>query len=118
MTTNKNEQMAALIKSLKTLAIQKDVSLWKRIASELERPSNQRREVNVYKLDANAKDGEVVIVPGKVLGNGALSKKVTVAALSFSNSAVNKIVSKQGQTLTIQELMEKNPKGSKVRIMG
>jgi large subunit ribosomal protein L18e len=118
MAKTKNEQLATLIQALKTLAIQKDVSLWKRIALELEKATRARREINVYKLETFAREGEVVIVPGKVLGSGALSKKITVAALSFSDSARDKILANKGEILTIDELMTKNPQASKVRIMG
>jgi len=56
-------------------------------------------------------------VPGKVLGTGELNKKITVAAYTFSEQAVQKINAK-GKCLSIKELVEKNPKGNKVRIMG
>lgn len=113
----KNQQTQMLIQELKKTAIEQKAPLWKRIAEDLEAPSKQRRIVNVFKIDANAKEGEIIIVPGKVLGEGDLTKKVTVAALSFSDQAVGKI-SKQGKTMTIQELMKSNPKASKVRILG
>ena len=118
MNRIKNDQVALLIQSLKKAAIENEVALWKRIAVELEKPTQAKREVNIYKLEKYAKDGEVVIVPGKVLGSGVLSKKVTVAALSFSDSAKDKILSTKGEVLSIQELLKNNPKGSKVRIMG
>ena len=114
---NKNGRLAQLIKDLKQLSIEQDVKLWKRIALDLEKPTRQRREVNVYKLDQYTKDGEQVIVPGKVLGMGELGHKVDVAALSFSEEAKSKI-SAQGSVLSIEELMKKNPKASKVRILG
>jgi len=114
----KNKQMSKLIESLKIAAIEKNVPLWKRIAVDLEKPTRNRREVNVFKIEKFARDGEIIVVPGKVLGSGALSKKVTVAALSFSDSARDKIKSIHGETLRIAELLEKNPQGSKVRIMG
>lgn len=118
MNRIKNDQVAMLIRSLKTAAIENKVALWKRIAVELERSNQLKREVNIYKLEKFAQDGEVVIVPGKVLGSGVLSKKITVAALSFSESAKDKILSTKGEVLSIQELLKNNPKGSKVRIMG
>lgn len=114
----KNDHVMSLIEALKIRAKESEVALWKRIATELEKPTRQKREVNVYKLDKFARDGETIIVPGKVLGSGAISKKVTVAAISFSESAVAKIQSNKGIVLSIEELMQKNPKGSKVRIMG
>jgi large subunit ribosomal protein L18e len=114
----KSNQTQQLIVSLKTLAIEQDTALWKRVAKELESPSRRRREVNIYKLESYAKDGETIIVPGKILGNGVLSKKITVAALSISQAAQDKISSNNGEVLTIAQLMQANPKASKVRIMG
>jgi len=56
-------------------------------------------------------------VPGKVLGSGILDSKVTVAALNFSEAAVDKIAGKQGECLSIEQLLSQNPKGSHVRIL-
>ena len=105
-----------LIGELKKLSIEQQVKVWKVIATELERSTRQKREVNVYKLDKFAREGETVIVPGKVLGSGALSKKLTVAALSFSDSAKEKIITNKGEALSIEDIMKKNPKS--IRIMG
>lgn len=113
----KNTTTIALIQELKRTAIAQDVALWKRVAEDLERPSRQRRSINLFKIDANAEDGDVVIVPGKVLGEGDLTKKVTVAAFSFSGQAAEKI-SKSGKAITIIELIKSNPKASKVKILG
>jgi large subunit ribosomal protein L18e len=71
----------------------------------------------VYKLNQHSKDGETIIVPGKVLGVGELDHKVNVAALSFSTEAEEKIGA-NGTCMSIEELMKKDPKGSKVRILG
>lgn len=114
---NKNGRLAQLIVDLKQLAIEQDVKLWKRIATDLEKPTRQRREINVYKIDQNSKDNDFVIVPGKVLGMGELTHKVNVAALAFSTDAKEKIAA-QGSVLTIEELMKKNPKASKVKVLG
>ena len=114
---NKNGRLTQLIVDLKQLAIEQDVKLWKRIATDLEKPTRQRREVNVYKIDQNSKDNDFIIVPGKVLGMGELTHKVNVAALSFSGEAKEKI-SASGSVLTIEELMKKNPKASKIKVLG
>jgi large subunit ribosomal protein L18e len=113
----KNTQTQTLIQELKRTAIEQDVALWKRVAEDLEKPTRQRRIVNIFKIEANTKDGDIVIVPGKVLGEGDITKKVTVAALSFSDQAVVKI-GKGGKTMTIIELIKSNPKASKVKILG
>jgi large subunit ribosomal protein L18e len=113
----KNEQLMELLQLLKKTAIENDVAIWKRVASDLEAPTRRRRVINVYKLDKFTKDNEIVVVPGKVLGTGELNKKITVAAYTFSEQALQKINAK-GKALSIKELVEKNPKGSKIRIMG
>ena len=112
-----NTQLESLTRSLKRLSIEKDCRLWKRIATDLEKPSRIRRMVNIYKIDAHAKEGETIIVPGKVCGDGELTKNVTVAAYQFSDSAKKKIEQK-GKAITIVELMQQNPQGAKVRILG
>ena len=113
----KNTQLQSTIKELKKASIENEAGIWKRIAEDLERPTRIKRVVNVYSIDKNSKDGEVVIVPGKVLGTGELSKKVTVAAYSFSDGAFDKIKAK-GECVTILDLVKKNPKGKNVRILG
>lgn len=112
-----NPNTKRLIEALKRASIETDVRLWKRIASDLERPARHHRAINVFSIERNAKDGETIIVPGKVLGEGTLTKKVTVAAASFSDSAREKI-SQSGKAVTIEELMEENPKAQRVRILG
>jgi large subunit ribosomal protein L18e len=112
-----NYQLKLLIEELEKKAVAGKVKLWGRLANDLKKPSRQRRTVNVYKIDKNAKDGETVVVPGKVLNVGELKKKIEVAAFCFSESAKEKI-EKVGKAISIKELMETNPEGKKVRILG
>ena len=91
---------------------------WKRIVKDLQKPTRERRTVNIYKIDKFAREGETIIVPGKVLSVGTLNKKVDVAAMNFSDEARNKIISAQGKVLSIKELLTQNPEGKNVRILG
>ena len=91
--------------------------IWLRVASDLEKPTRIRREVNLYKINKSTRDGETAVVPGKVLAIGNLEKPITVAAFRFSADAKEKI-NKKGKAISIAELLKSNPKGSKVRIIG
>jgi len=93
-------------------------AFWRRIADDLLKPTRQKRLVNIFKLDLYSKDGETVIIPGKVLGSGDINHKVNVVAFDFSQSAIEKIKSAKGSVMTIQELVQKNPQGKDVRILG
>ena len=114
---NKNKQLMELLQLLKKTAIENNAAVWKRVASDLEKPMRKRRVVNIYKIEKYAKDNGVVVVPGKVLGTGDLNKKVTVAAYNFSDEAYKKIKEK-GNPISIKELLEKNPQGKKIKLMG
>ncbi len=111
-----NYQVQQLLAELQEKALTSP--FWKRVAKDLRKPARQRRTVNVYKIDKNAKDGETILVPGKVLSMGTLSKKVDVVAMSVSAEAKRKIEEAKGSVSTIKELLSKNPEGKKVRILG
>ncbi|HEC86656.1 MAG TPA: 50S ribosomal protein L18e, partial [Thermoplasmatales archaeon] len=74
--------------------------------------------VNISKIDRYIKDDEIALVPGKVLSAGNMSKKVIVAAWSFSEKAREKILKAGGKCISIEELVKTNPKGKNVRILG
>ncbi|MBU1201818.1 MAG: 50S ribosomal protein L18e [Nanoarchaeota archaeon] len=113
----KHEQLTQLVSELKKNSIVNNVKIWKRVATDLEKPTRNKRIVNLYKIDKYAKPDETIVVPGKVLGTGDITKKVVVAAYVFSDSAYEKIKAK-GEAISIQELLKRNPKGKKVRILG
>ena len=106
-----------LIIDLSKLYKKEKVKLWKRLEYELSKPTRKRREVNLYKINKYTNEGEIALIPGKVLAKGELNKKLTVAAFRFSAEAKNKI-NKVGKAVSLQELMKENPKGKKVRIIG
>lgn|SRR3989338_3978017 len=93
-------------------------NFWKRISEDLQKPTRQRRTANLYTLDKYAQDGETIVVPGKVLSVGNVSKKLTVAAFQFSTQAKHKIEQAKGRTLTLNELLKENPQAKNVRILG
>ncbi len=118
MKNNKTDPaLIALIDDLKAQERETGAAIWRDIAKRLEKPRKNWAETNLSKLDRYAKEGDVIIVPGKVLAAGKISKTVTVAAYSFSEAARAAILASGGNALCIPELMEKNPKGTGVRIM-
>lgn len=112
-----NPITVSLIRDLKKLAAKENANIWKDIARFLGKSSRQRPSVNLGKLD-KFYDGKLeLIVPGKVLGDGVVTKPVKVSAFSVSSSAEDKLKSAKGSFTTISELMKKNPKGKNLRII-
>ncbi len=106
-----------LIRSLRKAARENEAPVWSYVAELLGKPSRKRVVVNISRIERHASEGDSVVVPGKVLGAGELSKKVTVAALSFSETAIQKIKDAGGRALTIEDLILENPKGKGVRVI-
>jgi len=88
------------------------------VADRLSRSRRRSIAVNISRLNRYTKDGETVVVPGKVLGAGKMDHPVHVAAFAFSEGARLKILKAKGKCLSILELAEKNPKGTNVKIIG
>ena len=117
-TREKNPVLRDTIEKLQRAGIEKKAPIWRAVARLLNKPTRRRHEVNLFLLERNLKKNQVAVVPGTVLGSGELTKPVSVAALKFSEEAEKKIKKAGGACLTIEELMEKHPKGERVRIMG
>ncbi|MFH0875893.1 MAG: 50S ribosomal protein L18e [archaeon] len=113
-----NLQLNMLVNELKEASSKNNANVWKRVASDLTKPTKKRCVVNLSKLEKYCNDNDTVIVPGKVLGMGDLTKKITVAAYNFSGSALEKIQGQGSKALTIMELLKKDPKGSNIKIIG
>ncbi len=96
----------------------KESAIWSAVAQELSGVRRNRREVNVHRIAKHTGEGDVVVVPGKVLGDGTLAHKVEVAAYRFTEGAQRKIKEAGGRTMSISELVRLNPKGSKVKYIG
>ena len=88
------------------------------LADQLSSSNRSKIAVNVSRLNRYTKDGETVVVPGKVLGSGKADHPITVAAFAFSDVAQSKIQTAKGKCLSIRDLMKKNPSGKNVKIMG
>ena len=114
----KNQQLQGLIQELKKKAIEADVNLFKRLASELEGPTRTRRVVNLSKISQVTKEGDMVVVPGKVLSSGDLDHKLTIVAYQFSSSALTKIRDAKARALGLPELLKENIKGKRIQIIG
>ncbi len=110
-----------LVKTLRVLGKTVKTSrsrLWKNVAKRLEAPKKARARVNLSRINRYTEKGDTVVVPGKVLGAGALDHKVNVAALGFTREAKKRIEASGGQCISIATLVEKNPRGLKVKLIG
>lgn len=113
-----NPELIRLIHLLRKAAKENKAAIWRTVAEYLAKPRRRRIAVNISRINRYTKEGDEVIVPGKVLGTGLLDHSVKIAAYEFSEKARQKIIMAKGKCLSIPELIEMNPKGSNVKIIG
>lgn len=106
-----------LLRKLISKLSKQEKPLWKRVADMLQSPSRKRAYINLYKINKYTKPGDIVIVPGKVLGIGKLDHEVTVVALDFSASAKRKILDAKGKIVSLYNFDTLDLKGKSVRLM-
>ncbi|MFP4626856.1 MAG: 50S ribosomal protein L18e [Natronomonas sp.] len=116
MSSKTNPRLTSLIADLKSTARNGGGEVWDDVAERLEKPRRTHAEVNLGRIERYARENETVVVPGKVLGSGALRKEVTVAAVDFSSTAETKI-DRVGDAVDLEEAIEQNPGGSNVRVI-
>lgn len=85
------------------------------LGKKLTGPTKKQAKVNVGEL--NELDEKSVIVVGRVLGQGEIEKKMTVAALGFSEQAKEKLKNAGCEMRTIKEEIEKNSSLKGVKII-
>ncbi|KYH40725.1 MAG: 50S ribosomal protein L18 [Candidatus Bathyarchaeota archaeon B26-2] len=113
-----NPELVRLIRLLKKKARENSAAIWRDLAERLSKPKRRRIAVNLSRLNRYTKGDDTVVVPGKVLGAGSIDHPVKVAAFAFSEQARLKIIKAKGKCITIPELIEMNPKGTNVKIIG
>ena len=90
--------------------------IWKKVSKKLSGPRRNQVEANLYRINKKTKNNDVIVVPGKILGLGELNHKLTIACLTFSKSAKKKIEASGSKLISIEELLEQNPKGESIKV--
>lgn len=112
-----NPQLRKIVSELRKISRKNKAPIWEKVADLLCKPRRSRIEVNVGQVERYVSKGDIIAIPGRVLGSGTIESKVTIAAHKFTDQAKEKIEKAGGKCLSLLELAEKYPKGSGIRIM-
>ena len=93
---------------VETIMKAKKNGLWVEVAGMLSCPARRMTNANLDEIDKKAKDGEVVVVAGKVLGTGSLTKRVKLIAFAFSKSAEDKLKKAKIDYSMIKDEIDRN----------
>jgi large subunit ribosomal protein L18e len=99
---------------VKTIELAKKNNLLK-LANKLSGPTRLQKKIDLEDLN-KLKENKIIVV-GKILGKGDIERKISISALSFSESALKKLKKKGCETNTIKQEIEKNKKLEKIKII-
>ena len=90
---------------------------WSHIAQILSASTRSYSSVNLEEIDKATKAGDIVVIPGKILSSGELTKKVRICALGISSSAKDKLKETKSEFVSILDEIKKNPKAEGLKIL-
>jgi large subunit ribosomal protein L18e len=102
---------------LETVLAGKKQEAWLGVAGILSGPRRNKICINLDEIDKNSKEGEIILVPGKVLSQGEITKKVKVISFNFSEKAKEKLLSAKCQVSYIIDEIKSNPSAKGIKIL-
>jgi len=102
---------------VRTIIEAKKKDRWFEIASILSSPRIKRTNLNLDKINKETKEGETITIPGKVLSQGKIDKKIKVVALDFSGKAKEKLLNAGCEVSNILDEIKSNPDAKGIRIL-
>ena len=102
---------------VQTIIAGKKKKNWGKVTEILSGSRKKRKNMNLGEIDKLTKEGEKIIIVGKVLSQGELTKKIKVIALNFSEKAKEKILKAKGEFSDILDEIKKNPEMKGLRII-
>ena len=100
-----------------TIALALKQKSWLHIAKRLAGATRSYVSVNLMDIDKQTSTGDTVLVPGRVLSMGDITKKVRVCALGFSAGAREKLKKSKSEAVTIADEIKANPKAEGIKII-
>ena len=113
-----NQVTIRMANDLKKASSKNDAPIWAKLAEYALKPSIARRDLNLNRITQLTKENDTVVFPGKVLGTGNISHKITLFSFSISNSAATKITENGGKLISYSDLIKENPTGKGVVLLG
>ena len=113
-----NQVVLHMAKELEVASKKNKAPIWSRLAEEALKTARSKRVLNLGQIDRFVSDNDVVVVPGKVLGTGSLSHKITLCSFSISTTGAKKVVQSGGKIVDFAQLIKTNPTGKGVKIVG
>jgi large subunit ribosomal protein L18e len=103
---------------VETIIAAKKHDSWKEVAELLSVPRRKRINLNLNELNGlEVEEKDILVIPGKILSEGNIEKKLKIVALSFSERAKEKLLKSGCKVSIILEEIKSNPTGKEIKIL-
>jgi ribosomal protein L18E len=102
---------------VQTIAEAKKNSAWLPVAKILSNSTRKQSKVNLAEIEKSTTTGDTVLILGKVLSLGDMTKKVRICSLGISESALEKLKKTKCEYVSILDEIKINPKFQGVKII-
>lgn len=90
---------------------------WHEVRKVLVSSTRKIPSLNLDEIDKKTKEGDTIVIPGKVLSKGDVTKKIRICALGFSEGAREKLKKHKSEIVMLMEEVKKNPKAQGVKVL-
>ncbi len=102
---------------VETIINAKKKDAWVEVAGLLSGSRRKRMSPNLNEINEFSKEKDVVVVPGKVLSQGDINKKIKVVAIGFSERAKEKLLKAGCEVSLINQEIKLNPEAKGIKVM-
>jgi large subunit ribosomal protein L18e len=102
---------------IETILAAKKKKAWLEVAGVLSGPRRNYMNINLQEINKQVKEGESIIIPGKVLSQGELNKKIKIVALGFSEAAKEKLKKSGSKISYMLEEIKSNPEAKGLKVL-
>ena len=101
-----------------TIIAAKKKDAWNEVAELLSGPRRKRMNINLTDLNGiEASDKDILVIPGKILSEGQVDKKLKIVAIGFSERAKEKLLKSGCKLSTILDEIKSNPTGKDIKVL-
>ena len=104
-------------KLIETILSAKKKEKWLEVAGAISSPRRKRINLNLNEINNQTKEKDKVLVPGKVLSQGEINKKIKIIALGFSEKAKEKLSKSGCEFSNILTEIKSNPSAEGIKIL-
>jgi len=103
--------------TLEVIELARKQKSWLPIAKIVASSTRNYSSLNLEEINKNSIAGETIVIPGKVLGTGEITKKIKLVAISFSEAALKNLKNSKTEYSTLNEEIKRNPEAKGVKIL-